>query len=276
MAKLTFAEKQILAQNSTPQPKTQSANAGIHEVTWGMAQEDDSEGEGENGPAMLQSAAIDPQAAFKKDPLKTLRQWCDRHGLEQPEMVVTHEGRGSACVFRANLELELPDSGRSFMVSGADPQRKQAELLAALQACHYLERFGVLNASAANRRNKRSALREDLDGEVEDYLDRTQTKKHRSLDNVGAKVTAVETYESLLAKKESLEEQARDLQSKLISTHEPDSSIADDNDPDELDTYMTGMMATLDHEEKTRMARELTQLQQVCCTQRFSPLMSSF
>ncbi|RUS25890.1 hypothetical protein BC938DRAFT_471502 [Jimgerdemannia flammicorona] len=157
-------------------------------------------------------------------------------------------------------------------------QRKDAERLAALDACEKLDARGMLR----NNVDVDSEMYGDDDSDEDNFYDRTERGKLHLIDKIthiagrgvgkaskqkikgskaGASVSNVETYDSLVAKKQELTPRIKELQEMIIHADEQEKSRENVEGDDELDSYMQQISTVAKGVSKSSLQKELQTLQ---------------
>ena len=272
-------------------PTPQTATSKLHEVNWGMTEDDEEDEEDfmEDASARIAAFQPDPQAGYQKDPLRVLYQFCEYHGYDDPEFEHDEEkqGRlficngvvrsygddsiGRSKVLVARYVLQVPNVMKPIPVSGTAAKKKEAEVEAARQACHALEALGALKAmqksggGLGGRKRRKRRIVEGENDEEDDFFDRTTSGSHSSK-NKG--VVVVETYESLLEKWnlatdewEQLGEQIADQEKQGQPKQQPSKEAKDEEeDDDDLDAYMANIEDSVHREAVNTLQRRRADL----------------
>jgi hypothetical protein len=161
---------------------------------------------------------------------------------------------GKAKQFVARLLVELPDSDRTFEVSGMGGRKKDAESEAALQACRYLDAYGALHKSQGKKKRR---LKHDFEDDDDDYYDRTNSSVHAKKPKEGTteETETVETYESLLARQYELEYQLMQLEEAVAADANQNNAGNDENDS--LDAYISEVTTQMHQDQQQTQRREL-------------------
>ncbi|PAA53363.1 hypothetical protein BOX15_Mlig021613g3 [Macrostomum lignano] len=253
--------EQQMKQNAELQsPSERDGNSGGGGgCTWGFAEDAVDEAEesaeqqlsGKDGFNSLELSAAAQTAhteAYLADPLKFLRGWYDRQGLEAPSFKVeapTSSGEVDEIDVRAGrllcCRLELPVDGPDGRPETAEApmppgtRKRDAIAACALAACQLLDRMGELDADAGSgsagssrERRLRQLAENDFYEEDEDaYLDRTGQLEAKRRARMAAAAAAAEgaskapsgstavTFDQLTARCQALDSEIADLEAQL-------------------------------------------------------------
>lgn len=250
----------------------------VPEVTWGMAE--DATEEEEQNPDMSKNpfSMSRDEDLHLDDPKKTLRGWFEREGFE---LNYDCQEKGYAN-FTCTVDLPINEiMGTSGAPTQAEAtvkggKKKEAVIQCALEACRILNKFGLLRQSNHESRAKKQIKKwkEDdyYDSDEDEFLDRTgniaaKRQKRMQLEGeIEAKDAAVETYETLLEKQKSVENEVlrieKELKEAIEALHETKKVQEAEND--DLDAYMESLKKT----EKGQGGKEnVSKLRQVLQTQ---------
>ncbi|KAF9115248.1 Kanadaptin [Mortierella sp. AM989] len=184
------------------------------EVNWGM-QEDAVEEDDMDEALMDGSArkAVDPDAYYRKDPKKALRNYLESKGYSC-EFEVEEDGPGHAREYTARVRLPIETSMGPVYGQAVSGRRRDAEREAALDACIQLDSRGMLSTKSSGEgssqvKGKKMELSDDDDDD--DFYDRTVKKKS----SVAKKEQKAETHETLQEKHKDLQVDMASLEAKI-------------------------------------------------------------
>ncbi|KAJ3224045.1 hypothetical protein HK099_000323 [Clydaea vesicula] len=165
-------------------------------------------------------------AYYKRDPKKALRNWADQRGQE---IIVQFSEEGTKTkTYAAKLVLEVNSGEEEFF--GTSHKKKEAEVLAYLEACTKLDRLGLLRGDN-NKTGQR--IKGNSDDELDSFYDRTKKSKIKDKQDDGA----VQNYDSLMKNKEEILKELADISTNLNELHN-NSKIIEDDEEDELEKFM--------------------------------------
>ena len=237
-SELTVTElKQITREKARKKAEEEDKRREAEEskgISWGMVDDaEDSDQEQDGAPDMTRNpfAVIREEKEMNlSDPKKTLKNWYEREGYDEPEYDVSEIGYAH---FKCTLELPVDDeaTGRPLIAEvQVKGKKKEAQVQCALEACKLLDRAGMLKSSGNQRslesmRNKiaRKLAEDDFYASDEDeFLDRTGTlesKRKKRMKMFGKEVVVekpkVETHESLVKRNEELLREVSDVRDRL-------------------------------------------------------------
>ncbi|KAG0211193.1 Kanadaptin [Mortierella sp. GBA30] len=206
---------------------------------WGM--QEDAVDEDEDDALMDGSVRrpVDPDAYYRKDPKKALRNYLESKGYSC-EYEIEEEGPGHAREYTARIRLPIETSMGPVYGQATTGKKRDAEREAALDACIQLDSRGMLGQKSSGEvsvkaRNKKVEYSDDDDDD--DFYDRT-TKKKTTMKKTEQKA---DTHESLLQKHKELLAEMSKLESKIQAY---DASAAERKRLEEsgdLDAYMASL-----------------------------------
>nr|XP_054759512.1 kanadaptin-like [Lytechinus pictus] len=176
-------------------------------IDWGMGGDEDEEDSDEENPFAVIETQEEREAAYIKDPKKTLRGFFEREDVEL-EYVVDEKGSGLNHQYVCRVQLPLDDSvGHPIYAEAAvSGKKKEAVVACALEACRILDAHGVLRQAtheSKKRKAKDWAQDDYYDSDDDTFLDRTgaiEKKRKQRMKKAGILQEKAETYDSLLAK----------------------------------------------------------------------------
>ncbi|KAJ3195542.1 Kanadaptin [Irineochytrium annulatum] len=142
------------------------------EVTWGFA-EDAKEDDDEDGIDLGQDLPDDESAYYYKDPRKALRVWFETKGGNM-HFDFEEDGKGVNRIYVSTVVCDY-ETG-SVTGTGKSTRKKDAERLAALDACRKLDRkkrFRPEDIKAQERAEKARLFGDDADDDGDSFYDRT-------------------------------------------------------------------------------------------------------
>eukprot|EP01136_Pigoraptor_vietnamica_P044247 Opistho-1_new@20750 len=214
------------------------------------------------------------EAYYEKDAKRVLRDWFDREGAGECSIEVEEKGPGHNREYHARIQLPVDDGEGGWVhATAVAGKKKDAERLAALEACRILDREGVLRAGggSSSARKRRHSASSDSSGE-DTFVDRTgdaERKRQRREERRAAEKTqresklpaaAAETHESLTAKLAGVLEQISLLEAKIAQQRAQISARETDAAKDELDAFMDGVRAKMAREAVSRDEDRLAEL----------------
>nr|CAG4638289.1 EOG090X026V [Cyclestheria hislopi] len=245
--------------------ETKSSTTASEGVDWGMGEDAYDENPLAENPFATELDAVNEEL-YLDDPKKTLRGWFEREGYDLEYKV---EERGFAhFICRVELPVEatvgMPLIAEAVVKSG---KKKEAVVQCALEACRMLDRHGLLRQSTHESKRRRKKRLEDEDyysSDEDTFLDRTGTiekKREARMKASGKTAETVETYESLVAKYESIEREISEVRQTLneIAVARSKPTI----DVDDLDMYMSSLQEEMagKKESSAKLKAKLSQLQ---------------
>ncbi|XP_041469517.1 kanadaptin-like [Lytechinus variegatus] len=176
-------------------------------IDWGMGGDEDEENSDEENPFAVIETQEEREAAYIKDPKKTLRGFFEREDVEL-EYEVDEKGSGFNHQYVCRVQLPLDDSvGNPIYAEAAvSGKKKEAVVACALEACRILDAHGVLRQAtheSKKRKAKDWAQDDYYDSDDDTFLDRTgaiEKKRKQRMKKAGILQEKAETYDSLLAK----------------------------------------------------------------------------
>ncbi|KAJ0062811.1 hypothetical protein NL108_008090, partial [Boleophthalmus pectinirostris] len=228
---------------------------------WGMADDAIAEDENEENPFSTEFQE-DQEAAYLKDPKKTLQGFYDREG---EELEFEYEEKGSG-TWLCRIKLPVDDAkGRQLVAEVTNTgKKKEVTVQCCLEACRMLEARGLLRQEAVSRKRKKKNWEDEdyYDSDDDTFLDRTGTverKRQERMKKAGKIEERAETFESLVAKLAGVEKELEVTQKKLDSGRK-DSSASSTEDP--LDAFMTAVRseAAMDGVERRKLHVHLADL----------------
>ncbi|RUS25891.1 hypothetical protein BC938DRAFT_471502 [Jimgerdemannia flammicorona] len=124
-----------------------------------------------------------------------------------------------------------------------------------------------VDVDSAVRRNQLKEMYGDDDSDEDNFYDRTErgvgkaSKQKIKGSKAGASVSNVETYDSLVAKKQELTPRIKELQEMIIHADEQEKSRENVEGDDELDSYMQQISTVAKGVSKSSLQKELQTLQ---------------
>ncbi|KAF9167553.1 Kanadaptin [Mortierella sp. AD011] len=204
----------IERQNKTRAQQREQDDEEEQEFNWGMPEdavdEDDMDDEMMDGSVRR---AVDPDAYYRKDPKKALRNYLESRGYSC-EFEVEEEGPGHAREYTARIRLPIETSMGPVYGQAVSGRRRDAEREAALDACIQLDSRGMLatkSSSEGPSQAKSKKMEQSDDDDDDDFYDRTVKKKS----SVAKKEQKAETHESLLEKHRVLQIDMAALEVKI-------------------------------------------------------------
>ncbi|KAF8985424.1 Kanadaptin [Entomortierella lignicola] len=185
------------------------------EFNWGMPEDavDDDDME----DAILDGSvrkAVDPDAYYRKDPKKALRNYLESKGYSC-EFEVEEDGPGHAREYTARIRLPIETAMGPVYGQAVSGRRRDAEREAALDACIQLDSRGMLSTKSSgegSHQTKGKKMEQSDNDDDDDFYDRTASKKEQK----------AETHESLLEKHKVLQ---ADMIALEIKIQEYDANI---------------------------------------------------
>ncbi|KAI8599950.1 hypothetical protein EDD21DRAFT_146922 [Dissophora ornata] len=215
----------------------QDENGDQDEDNWGMQEDAEDEDDMDEDP-MDGSVrrAVDPDASYRKDPKKALRNYLENKGYSC-EYEVEEDGPQHAREYTARIRLPIETSMGPVYGQATAGKKRDAEREAALDACIQLDSRGMLgqNSSSegvAQTKSKRNDQSDDDDDD--DFYDRTVKKK-----SVAKKIEQkAETHESLLEKQRMLQVDMQALEAKIQDYDATAAARKQLEESGDLDAYM--------------------------------------
>ncbi|KAF9433416.1 Kanadaptin [Entomortierella beljakovae] len=253
-------ERKLVAAMIEKQNKSKSERRGQEEEeefnSWGM-REDAVEEEDDDEDGMADSGmrrAVDPDAYYRKDPKKALRNYLEGRGYSC-EYEVEEDGPGHAREYTARIRLPIETAMGPVYGHAVSGRRRDAERDCALDACIQLDSRGMLGTKSSNDgpiQTKSKKVERSDDDDDDDFYDRTEKKKSHTT----KKEQKAETHESLLEKSKTLKEDMAILEVKI---NEYDAIAAKKKELEtsgDLDAYMA-FLEKSGGDSKARMQQNL-------------------
>ncbi|TPX37994.1 hypothetical protein SmJEL517_g00238 [Synchytrium microbalum] len=239
-------KRQLQQQQKQPEPEPDQ------EVSWGF-QEDAYELESLADDTHINVDDISPDVYYARDPKKALVIWFETQSSE-PTYEVSEEGgvSGQGRTYTARVTVPL-DSGTTLTGLGKSTRKRDAERLAAFEACAKLDRAKLLRAEDRKAARKRVKEDEDDDDTYYDRTDRRDLKKRRG-DDAGR---AVETAESLFEKKRVALEEIETLEAQISIMGASQVSTSSNDDDDDMDAVLKQMQSKETVAQKEDEKRQL-------------------
>ncbi|KAF9359820.1 Kanadaptin [Mortierella sp. AD094] len=199
---------------SRAQQREQEGEDEEQEFNWGIPEdavdEDDMDEEMMDGSVRK---AVDPDAYYRKDPKKALRNYLESRGYSC-EFEVEEDGPGHAREYTARIRLPIETAMGPVYGQAVSGRRKDAEREAALDACIQLDSRGMLATKSSGEgpsQAKSKKMEQSDDDDDDDFYDRTVKKKS----SVAKKEQKADTHESLLEKHKLLQVDMAALEVKI-------------------------------------------------------------
>ncbi|RHZ68913.1 hypothetical protein Glove_292g39 [Diversispora epigaea] len=236
----------------------------IAEVTWGMAE--DAEEEGEFGDLTVSAAKEswkrDENAYYYKDAKKALRNWFENRGYD---MEFENEQEGHTRTFTARIQLpDVEDAYGPVYGIGSGPKKRDAERQAAIDACEKLDMLGILRGAQdeilARKKRLKHLLGNNEDEDNDSFYDRTGQADRVKLKKSQQTPQKVETYESLTKQYDENVSQIDEIQIKLsnFKKSEKSSDLQDEiQDEDALESYMKSINNEIKDESEADLLAKL-------------------
>ncbi|XP_056152168.1 kanadaptin [Lampris incognitus] len=223
--------------------------------SWGMAEElVPEEDEDEENPFATEFHE-DQEAAYLKDPKKSLQGFYDREG-EELEFEYEDKNHGA---WLCRIKLPVDDAmGRQLIAEVTHTgKKKEATIQCCLEACRILEARGLLRQEAVSRKRKKKNWEEEdyYDSDDDTFLDRTgavERKRQERMKKAGKIEEQPDTFDSLVAKLSKVEKELAESQKKLGAGGR-DASVSSTEDP--LDAFMSAVRgeAAMDAVERRKL-----------------------
>ncbi|KAF9941980.1 Kanadaptin [Modicella reniformis] len=199
---------------------------------------------------------VDPDASYRKDPKKALRNYLENKGYSC-EFEVEESGPQHAKEYTARIRLPIETSMGPVYGQGAAGKRRDAEREAALDACIQLDSRGMFGSRSSNEgstpQTKSNKYDRSDDDDDDDFYDRTVKKKSISAKKAEQKA---DTYESLIEKHKVLVGEMAALEARIQGY---DAIVAERKRLEEsgdLDAYMA-LLEKSDGDSKPKMQQNL-------------------
>jgi len=229
-------------------------------VSWGMGEDAKEFGEFQGFEA--HELDTSDNAWFMKDPRKILTSWMDQNGFDMT-FAYEEQMEGREKMYVARLQLPI-DTGYGQYALGSGSKKKDAERECVVDACRKLDAAGILRSDpseiAAKRREKMKALLGDDDDDEDIFYDRTGAVEKKK--NKSKKVApVVETYDSLLSKKEELEKAIAEQEAKVAEAERKEAARSKKQDEeDDIDAYMKSLSSSVKQAAKGKLEKELADM----------------
>ncbi|KAI9593479.1 hypothetical protein BDF19DRAFT_447889 [Syncephalis fuscata] len=246
-------------------------------VTWGFSE--DVTDDGGIIRAAMESGSDATKASYHEDPKKALRHYMEHRGYAM-EFEMQDEFEHGFHTFTARIQLPIHDEdGAVVWASGSAGRKKDAERVASLDAMEKLDAHGELDTRNAqqgfgSKKRFKRILKDNDGGDSDDdtFYDRTGTREKRKAKQMRVKQKPVDNYESLLEKRQQVEERIESLKQQLnnMSIAKSSSESNNNNNEDDLDAYMAGVQTSIEEKEANRLQKEISTLQKEI--ERLNPL----
>ncbi|CAG8572262.1 5347_t:CDS:10 [Paraglomus occultum] len=218
-------------------PKSAIESTG---VTWGFG-EDAEEDDSESAEQLTGTWQRDETAYYYKDPKKALRNWLENRGFSL-EFEYEEEGPVHQRNFTARVRLpDVEDSYGQLYGIGTSTKKREAERMAAVDACEKLDKYGILRSGRDAEAAKKTKTRQE----------------HKARKAVQPRVV---TYESLTKQHEELAIRLNEVRRKLSRLTVTASKSADTAGELDLDSYMAQIDEDINDESKAKLEAELDDL----------------
>jgi len=236
-------------------------------ATWGFAEDaveadDSDEDDGlidmSKNPYSKMSGRPEHLDKYSDDPRKCLQNWYDREG-EELEYEFVEEGTGKKKTYFCRLTLPV-DSEEPVIAEGEGTNKKQAKIMAALEACKILDIRGLLfqsqQESQAQRRQKKLEENDFYDSDEDEFLDRTgeiEAKRQKRMAAVGkGSEEKAMTFADLTGKLDAIKDEIIDIERKLEKAKQ-DVAEKSAGSEDSLEAFMTAIKSGRSLDTKTRI-----------------------
>ncbi|KAI9292893.1 hypothetical protein K502DRAFT_343588 [Neoconidiobolus thromboides FSU 785] len=242
------------------------------EVTWGFA-EDAVEEEDIND--LINDDTNEQDAYYYKDPKKALKNYLENQGVAV-EYEISEEGEKNEKEYTAKVLLPIPEleSLNSDIMYGIghSNKKREAERLAALNACEKLDKMKLLRSNGLSisdlkKQRLKRLLKENEAEEFDDFYDRTGYVEKSKLrkNQRKEKEDKIETFDSLNFKRKQLIENINNLKMNIIIIQnkiDEDMEIVNEckQNDNELDGYMTQMKISENRKLKKENDKKLNLL----------------
>ncbi|XP_023298639.2 kanadaptin [Lucilia cuprina] len=218
--------------------------------SWGMGEDADEETDLTHNPY----ASSNNEELFLDDPKKTLRGYFEREGLE----LVYKCDEMSAGSFVCRVELPIDDAnGRPIVAEVVHKgKKKDCVVQCALEACRHLDRHGVLR-QANQEPLKRKQKSQDSGSDDDEYWDRTGDVARKKQRKANANTSVTLTYEDLLKQEREIEEQTKQIDSKIQEYHAQQQRLKANKleDGEDLDAFMKNLQGNEMPMDKTEIRK---------------------
>ncbi|KAG0320335.1 Kanadaptin [Dissophora globulifera] len=220
------------------------------EFNWGM-QEDAVD---EDEPDDTVRRAADPDASYRLDPKKALRNYLESRGYSC-EYEVEEGGPQHAREYTARIRLPIETAMGPVYGEATAGKKRDAEREAALDACIQLDTRGMLGQKSSGEgisQGKSSRRDTSDDDDDDDFYDRTEKKKK----NVAKTEQKADTHESLLEKLKTLQSSMAALETRLEEHDATEASRKRLEESGDLDAYMA-LLEKSGGDSKAKMQQDL-------------------
>uniref|UniRef100_A0AAV2JAS4 FHA domain-containing protein n=1 Tax=Knipowitschia caucasica TaxID=637954 RepID=A0AAV2JAS4_KNICA len=247
-------EEEEEGENGEEQKNQSKPFKGDSGCSWGIIDDAVAEDENEENPFSTEFHE-DQEAAYLKDPKKTLQGFYDREG---EELDFEYEEKNSG-TWLCRIKLPVDDAKGRQLVAEVTSTGKKKEVMVqcCLEACRMLEARGLLRQEAVSRKRKKKNWEDEdfYDSDDDTFLDRTGTverKRQERMKKAGKIAERAETYETLLMKLAGVEKELEESQKKLDSERKGSSGSTAE---DPLDAFMTAVRseAAMDNVERRKL-----------------------
>ncbi|XP_037810648.1 kanadaptin [Lucilia sericata] len=218
--------------------------------SWGMGEDADEETDLTHNPY----ASSNNEELFLDDPKKTLRGYFEREGLE----LVYKCDEMSAGSFVCRVELPIDDAnGRPIVAEVVHKgKKKDCVVQCALEACRHLDRHGVLR-QANQEPLKRKQKSQDSGSDDDEFWDRTGDVARKKQRKANANISVTLTYEDLLKQENEIEEQTKQIESKIqeYQAQQQRLKAKELEDGEDLDAFMKNLQGNEMQLDKTEIRK---------------------
>eukprot|EP00057_Strongylocentrotus_purpuratus_P032376 XP_787417.3 PREDICTED: kanadaptin [Strongylocentrotus purpuratus] len=228
-------------------------------IDWGMGGDEEEEESDEENPFASMETQEDREAAYIKDPKKTLRGFFEREDVEL-EYEVDEKGSGFDHQYVCRVQLPLDDQVGLpiYAEASVSGKKKEAVIACALEACRILDAHGVLRQAtheSKKRKAKDWAQDDYYDSDDDTFLDRTgaiEQKRKQRMKKAGLLQEKAQTYDSLLAKLAEVDAELAETEKKL---EEAKKVQPKSGESDSLDDFIASLKAGGSSHDRAQRAK---------------------
>ncbi|XP_064621223.1 kanadaptin-like [Lineus longissimus] len=232
--------------------------------SWGIDMEEAREVDAEN-PFAVETPVN--ENLYLEDPKKALRGYFEREGFDIPQYEFIEAGFGKQHC-KVELPVDSPTGEPIFAEAVVSGKKKEAVVQCALEACRILDRMGELRKSTHESHKKKARNWADddyYDSDEDTFLDRTGTiekKRMERMKKAGKHESAVETYETLVEKLNSIQVEIMSIERQLEKARK-DALQQESDEADDLDAYMSSIKSgAMDKSMRMKLKARLFELKQ--------------
>ncbi|KAG0056975.1 Kanadaptin [Gryganskiella cystojenkinii] len=233
-----LVQAMIEKQNRTRSDNRKEDDEGCN---WGM--QEDAMDDDDMDDALMDGSvrrAVDPDAYYRKDPKKALRHYLESKGYGC-EYETEESGPGHAREYTARIRLPIETTMGPIYGEATTGKKRDAEREAALDACIKLDSRGMLGNHGSSEvpppQSKGKRYDRSDDDDDDDFYDRTAKKKS----SVKKAEQKADTHESLLEKLSVLQNEMKELKSRIDDYDANQAARKKLEESGDLDAFMASL-----------------------------------